>query len=71
VRLRRRRGLLTHAGVFDVAITVLVVIWLVTGRGSFWPGWPMLGWGAVLAVHACFVLLRGPITETAVDREAG
>jgi hypothetical protein len=30
----------------------LVVLWAVTGRGSFWPIWPILGWGIGLGFQA-------------------
>jgi len=29
-------------------ISLLVVIWAVTGAGYFWPIWPALGWGVAL-----------------------
>ncbi len=71
MRLRRRRGLLTHAAVFGVVQMALIVIWSVTGLGYFWPGWTIFGWGLILALHASLAILRQPITEHAVTREQG
>jgi signal transduction histidine kinase len=53
---RRRRALATHAVVYGIVMTVLIVIWAITTFGYFWPIWPMLGWGAILALHAWFAL---------------
>ena len=39
LRLRRRRGLVTHAAVFGVFQLAMIVIWAATGFGNFWPGW--------------------------------
>ena len=67
LRLRRRRGLITHAAVFAVVQLALIVIWAVTGVGEyFWPGWTMFVWGIFLALHASLALLRQPISDSAV-----
>jgi signal transduction histidine kinase len=68
LRLRRRRGLITHAAVFGVVQLALIVIWAWTGVGYFWPGWTIFGWGVVLALHASLAILRQPITDSAVYR---
>jgi hypothetical protein len=53
-----------------VAINVfLVVVWLATGRGYFWPGWVIGGWGVLLALHGWDLYLRRPITDADVDKE--
>jgi hypothetical protein len=49
-----------HATVYAAIIAFLVVIWLLTGHGYFWPIWPALGWGVALATHA-------GVTRAAVD----
>jgi signal transduction histidine kinase len=71
MRLRRRRGLLTHVAIFGVVELALIVIWAVGGFGYFWPGWTIFGWGLILALHASLAILRQPITELAVTREQG
>jgi signal transduction histidine kinase len=55
-RERRRRAFATHAVIYGIVMTVLIVIWAITTLGYFWPIWPILGWGAVLALHAWFAL---------------
>jgi hypothetical protein len=65
MRLRRRRGLLTHAAVFGVVQMALIIVWAVSGFGYFWPGWTIFGWGLILALHASLAILRQPITELA------
>lgn len=34
---------------------VLIAIWAATGAGYFWPIWPLLGWGAIVALHTWIV----------------
>jgi signal transduction histidine kinase len=68
LRLRRRRGLITHAAVFGIVGFATIVIWAVAGYGHFWPGWTIFGWGVVLALHASLAILRQPITDSAVFR---
>jgi signal transduction histidine kinase len=68
LRLRRRRGLVTHAAVFGVLEIAMIAIWAFTGRGEFWPGWTILLWGVALALHASLAILRQPITDSAVFR---
>jgi hypothetical protein len=68
LRLRRRRGLVTHAAVFGVFQIAMMAIWALTGIGDFWPGWTILLWGVVLALHASLAILRQPITDSAVFR---
>jgi signal transduction histidine kinase len=54
--VRRRRTFATHAVIYAIVMTVLIVIWAITTLGYFWPIWPILGWGAILALHAWFAL---------------
>jgi len=53
---RRRRTFKTHAVIYGIVMAVLVAIWAITTLGYFWPIWPILGWGAILALHAWFAL---------------
>ncbi len=61
--VRRFRGSASLAGTVGLA-TILwlftVSIWAVTGQGYFWPIWPLLGLGIVVAAHAATVLLATP-----------
>jgi hypothetical protein len=43
-----------HITTFVLVMAFLIVIWLLTGAGYFWPIWPALGWGLVVALHAVF-----------------
>ena len=49
--------------------TLLVVIWLVTGAGFFWPIFPIAGWGIGVAFNAWDVYGRRPITEAQIEEE--
>jgi 2TM domain len=52
-------GFYIHAGVFALVMTLLVVINAGSGA-EWWVQWPLLGWGAGLALHAILVFGRGP-----------
>ena len=54
---RRRHALETHAAVDAVVVFTLVLIWLVTSRGYFWPIWVWLPLAAALAIHGWLVLI--------------
>ena len=58
--LWRRRGmtlaLAIHIGVAAVIELFLIGVWIGSGGGYFWPGWPLLGLAVTVAVHWGFVL---------------
>ena|SRR3712207_1588048 len=54
---RAERELRQHAASYVVVNLMLIGIWAATGAGYFWPIWPLLGWGAGLALHAWQVRL--------------
>lgn len=68
-RLKARKEFQQHLTSYWIVMTVLVVIWLITGSGYFWPIWPMLGWGIGIAFHAMSLRDTG-VTEEQIAREA-
>jgi len=69
-RIRSRRALTGSVLSYAVVNGMLVVIWALTGRGYFWPGWVLGGWGVGLALHALSVYPPRPmISEEQVRRE--
>jgi 2TM domain len=68
-RLEERRGFWNFAGTFVVVSVLLVVIWLVTDRGYFWPIFPIAGIGLALALQGWKVFGQKPITESDIQRE--
>lgn len=71
-RLQARREFRTHLAVYWLVMTLLVLIWLLTGGwGSyFWPVWPMLGWGLGVAIHGATLVTDREPTEEEIDAEA-
>jgi signal transduction histidine kinase len=57
-RRRRSAALRLHAGVTVAVLAVLVVVWALTG-GPFWPIWPILALGLILAIHASIAYAAG------------
>jgi signal transduction histidine kinase len=50
-----QRWLRVHGELSAAVAAYLVILWLLAGTGTFWPIWPLLGLGVVLAVHALIV----------------
>ena len=68
LRLQRWRDLAAHLTAYLVMNVVFVIAWAVTGGGSFWPAWPILGWGLGLSFQHFHVVIRGFITDANVRR---
>jgi signal transduction histidine kinase len=51
-RVRTQRALVVHAGTSALLELFFVAVWSVTTRAYFWPVWPLLAFGIVVAVHA-------------------
>ena len=47
-RIRAKRAFGLHATVYVAVNLLLIAVWALTGRGYFWPIWPILGWGVGL-----------------------
>ena len=54
-QVRRERGFYIHAAVFAAVMTLLFAVDYMTSPERFWVQWPLLGWGAGLALHALSV----------------
>ncbi len=69
-RLRAKATFWRTALLFVIIWAVLVVVWAVTGAGSFWPMWAILGMGIALAFMAwgTFRPASGPTSEQ-IDAE--
>lgn len=69
-QLKRRAQFRQHLSSYLVVNGLLVAIWAVTGRGYFWPIWPILGWGVGLAFDALSLRDSGPPTPAQIEAEA-
>lgn len=67
-RLKAKRDLRFHLGVYLLVNTMLVAVWAMTGAGYFWPIWSIGGWGIGLAAHA-FSVFQRPIGEEDIQAE--
>jgi signal transduction histidine kinase len=47
-----RRRLAVHATVSGIVGAAVIVAWVLTGDGTFWPVYPLLGLGAAVGLHA-------------------
>jgi hypothetical protein len=68
--LKKRRDFAAHLVSYVIINAFLVGIWyFVAGRGYFWPGWVLLGWGIGLVFNAWDVYGRREISEADIQRE--
>jgi hypothetical protein len=56
---RAKLGFITHATIYLLVMTMLVVTNLMTSPGHYWFLWPMLGWGSGLLAHGLVTFLWG------------
>ncbi len=69
-RLGKRRDFHSHLLVFAMVNGLLVVVWfMTTSPGFFWPVFPIFGWGIGLVMHAWDVYLTHDFTNAEIDRE--
>lgn len=68
-RLKAKRAFQANVVSFVFVNALLVVIWALSGGGTFWPIWIMAFWGFGLAMHAWTVYGGRGITEDDVQRE--
>ena len=68
-RIRAKRSFEYHATVYAAVNLFLIAVWALTGRGDFWPIWPLLGWGLGLGLHYWAVFRQRPISEDEIRRE--
>lgn len=68
-RVVARRDFGSHLVAFAVVNGGLVLIWALSGGGSFWPIWVIGLWGIGLAMHAWDVFVRRPVTDADVEAE--
>ena len=70
-QLERKRLFRRHLAAYVIVNAFLIVIWLASGHGYFWPGWVIAGWGIAVLANAWYVYGRrgGAITEADIARE--
>jgi len=54
--VEKKLGLYIHAGVYVLVNAILATVNLATNPDHLWFQWPLLGWGAGLALHAALAL---------------
>jgi class 3 adenylate cyclase len=71
-----RQSFKIHLTFYLLVNVLLIGIWAASGGGYFWPVWPILGWGILVAGHAAPVLAgvgsrRSRQTEARVPQPQG
>ena len=68
-RLNRKRGFISYIVGAVVISLLMVVIWALTDRGTFWPGFVMLGFLVGLVVYGINMVINKPPTDEQINRE--
>lgn len=50
--VKKLRRFYTDVLIYSVVNVGLILIWLISGAGYFWPIWVIVGWGIGLGIHA-------------------
>jgi len=69
--IKKKRDFWGHVVAYCIVNAFLIILWYFNGRGYFWPGWVLGGWGIGLAFNAWDAYGRGsrPISEDEIQRE--
>lgn len=68
-RLRAKRHFTQSLSVYVLVNGLLVAIWAMDTSDSFWPIWPILGWGIAIVLQFWNTYIRKPVTEDDIQRE--
>jgi 2TM domain len=68
-RIEKKQKFRGDVVAYIVVNAFLVGIWAIGGRGYFWPGWVLAGWGVGLVLDAWNLYFRQPITDADIDQE--
>jgi hypothetical protein len=70
LRLKKRHDFHGHLLVYTLVNAVIVLVWFVTSSGGFfWPVFPMLVWGVGVVMNAWDVYHGEGFTAEEIDRE--
>jgi hypothetical protein len=67
-QLQRWRDFTSHLVAYVVVNLAFMGIWWLEGGGTFWPVYPLVGWGIGLSFQHFGEILRGQITDHDVRR---
>ncbi len=68
-RIHQRRGFINYVIGAIVISLLMVVIWALSGRGYFWPGWIMAGFAIGLIFMGISMAMNKPLTEEQIQKE--
>lgn len=69
-RVEALKGFYAHLAVYAIVILGLFLINLATDGADWWFYWPLLGWGAGVAIHAAVVFgIEGPLGRAWEERK--
>ncbi|GAA1170198.1 hypothetical protein GCM10009584_08870 [Ornithinimicrobium humiphilum] len=69
-QLEDRKGFQIHLTVYAAVIGFLVVIWLLSGGGDFWPVWPAAAWGLGIVIHGASLRWDDEPSEEEIAEQA-
>lgn len=67
-RLKKKRDFKLHLAMYVMFNSLLILVWVLTATGFFWPVFPLAGWGIGIVAHAWDAYGREP-SEAQIRRE--
>ncbi|WP_424940412.1 2TM domain-containing protein [Aliiroseovarius sp. S253] len=71
-RAEAKYGFYVHLVVYAAAMSLLLVIDLLTSSGTIWFHWPLMGWGIAIVLHGAGIFLlkdKRTIVDVMTERE--
>jgi len=68
-RLKKKSDFRAHFLAYVMVNALLLSIWAATGRGFFWPVFPLFGWGIGVVFNWWDAYRRRPFREEEIRRE--
>jgi hypothetical protein len=65
-QIQRWRDFASHLTAYVTMNTLFIATWLLTGRGFFWPAFPLIGWAVGLSFQHFNQVIRGQISHADV-----
>ena len=70
-RARKKLGFYIHLVIYLIVISILVIVWFMTGPELIWIIFPIIGWGIAVIIHylRTFVYTEDKLLDEMAEKE--